>query len=259
MIRPFVCLHSLLVTALLATVAPPFWARPPQSSAAGPPALEQVLNKYVDAIGGRAAFEKLTSRVMKGSIEAPATGDTGSIVPGTIEVDQKAPDKWASHISFPGGGGDDRGYNGKTAWAIDPDEGPKDLSAAETAPLRLLADFYRPIRLQELFPKMALKGKARINSQDCYLVEAPHPDGSLEKFYFEVRTGLLVRDEVPLDVPDEGRTTVVNDFEDYRTVDGIKLPFTVRQTSPDFDYIIRYTDIRHNVSIDDAKFQKPSG
>jgi zinc protease len=249
---------SVLAAALLAAAAPPLWAGRPQSSP-GLPTLEQVLDKYVQAIGGRAAFEKLTSCVMKGSVEAPATGDTGSLVPGTIEVDQKAPDKWASHISFPGGGADDRGYDGKTAWYTDPDEGPKDLNAEESASVRLLADFYRPIHLQELFPKMAVKGKVQISSQECYFVEAPHPGGSLEKLYFDARTGLLVRDEVPVNVPDEGRTTIVNDFDDFRQVDGVKLPFTVRQTSPDFDYVIHYTDVRHNVSIDDAKFKKPSG
>jgi hypothetical protein len=46
-------------------------------------------------------------------------------------------------------------------------------------------------------------------------------------------------------------------FEDFKEVDGVKLPFSVRQTTPDFDYVIRYSDIKYNVPIDDSKFEKP--
>lgn len=52
------------------------------------PAVEAILDKYVAAIGGKAAIEKLSSRVQKGTIEIPSAGITG-----TIEIYAKAPNK----------------------------------------------------------------------------------------------------------------------------------------------------------------------
>jgi len=225
---------------------------------AAKPTLDQVLEKYIQAVGGKEAFGKLTTRIMTGSIESPATGDTGSLVPGTIEIDEKAPNKRMVLITFPGGGGDQRGFDGTAGWYVDPDEGPQDLPAEALGAVKLEAEFNREIRLKELLPKLVLSGTAKVNGRDAYVVEAPHDDGSIEKFYFDAQSGLMARDEMPVDVPDEGKTTVVNDFDDYREVDGVKLPFTVHQTSPDFVYVIRLKEIKHNIAIDEAKFSKPA-
>ena len=251
---------SLLAMALLGTpvaIASPAGAEPAQA-AAPQPTLDQVLDKYVQALGGKAAIEKITSRVMTGSIEAPASGDNGSIVPGTIEIDQKAPNLRATSFSFPGNGGDQSGFNGKAGWYVDPDEGPKDMSADDVAAMRLEAEFYRPLRLKEIFPNLTLKGTAKVNGHDAYIVEAPHQDGSIERLYFDTTSGLLIRDEVPVFVPDEGNTTIVNDFSDYRSVDSVQLPFNIHQTSPDFEYIIQLREVKQNVQIDDVKFNKPA-
>ena len=237
-------------TALVAQAS----AKPARSAT-----LDEVVDKYVQAVGGKDAIQKVTSRVMTGSIESPATGDAGSLVPGAIEVDEKAPNKRVVDIIFPGTGEDHQGFDGVSGWFVDPDEGPQDLPAAALPSVKLESEFYREIHLRDLFPKMALKGTTKVNGQDAVVVEAPHADGTIEAFYFDAASGLLVRDDVPVDVPDEGHTTVENDFSDYRDVDGVKLPFAIHQTSPDFEYIIKFKEIRQNVPIDDAKFQKPKG
>lgn len=218
------------------------------------PTVDQVLDKYVQAIGGRAAFEKLKTGVIKGAVEVPSTGETG-----TVEIYQKAPNKRVAMINVPSNGIDERGYNGTAGWYLDPDEGPKDLSAADLIAMKLESDFYRAIRLKEVYPKMTVKGKEKVDSRETYVIEAPREDGDSEQMYFDTQSGLLIRDDVPVDIPDEGKTTINNAYEDYRDVDGVKMPFTIRQTSPDFDYIIKFTDIRHNVPIEDAKFEKPAG
>ena len=220
------------------------------------PSLDQILDKYVQAIGGRAAVEKVTTRMMKGTLELPATGDAGSIVPGTIEVYQKAPNKRLSTVVIPGNGTDQRGYNGTAGWFVDPDEGPKDLSGPDLDAMKSDAPLNREIRLKELYPKMTVAGKATVAGREAYVVEAPLGDG-VEKFYFDAGNGLLVRDDAPVQIPDEGLTTQVSLLEDYRDVDGVKLPFAIRRTRPDGDSTIKFTEIKNNVAVDDAKFEKP--
>lgn len=51
------------------------------------------------------------------------------------------------------------------------------------------------------------------------------------------------------------------DFEDYRKVDGVKLPFLIRISNidPHFSSTRRFTEIRHNIALDDARFRLPAG
>ena len=221
------------------------------------PSVDQVLDRYVQAIGGKDALDKVTTRVMKGSIELPATGDAGSIVPGTIEIYMKAPNKRMLMVNIPGNGTDRRGYNGKAGWYVDPDEGPKDLSGADLDALKGEAEFYRETRLKELYPKMAVEGRAKVGSGEAYVVNAALADGGSEKFYFDAQSGLLVRDDLPVEISDEGKTTQQSVFEDYKDVDGVKLPFTIRRLRPDGDSIIKFSEIKNNVPVDDNKFEKP--
>lgn len=247
---------TVVLIAVLQTVMP--GARPAHGQAAGStPTADQILERYVQAIGGKAALEKVTTRVMKGTLELTPSGDTGSIVPGTVEIDGKAPNKRVVTSNVPGSGADARGYNGASGWYVDPDEGPKDLTGSDLDAIKLDAEFYRELKLKDLYPKMAVAGKATIGNSEAYVVDATLADGSLEKFYFDAQTGLLVRDDSPVVIPDEGKTTQVSLLEDYRDVDGVKLPFTIRRMRPDGDSTIKFTDIRNNVPIDDAKFEKP--
>jgi zinc protease len=103
---------------------------------------------------------------------------------------------------------------------------------------------------------MKLQGREKVGGQDTYVIEATADDGTVEKWYFSAPTGLLVRSDTPY-VTDDGNSFLQTIYEDYRDVDGVKLPFVWRQSSPDFDYVIRFNEIRNNVPVDDSKFEKP--
>ena len=231
---------------------------PAAQTSSSAPTVDQVLEKYVQGLGGKAAIEKVKTRIMKGSIELPATGDAGSIVPGTIEIYMKAPDKRMSVVNIPGSGIDQRGFNGSTGWYVDPDEGPKNLGGQDLANIKLESDFYRELRLKELYHGMTLQGKENFGKSPVYVISAQLADGSSAKLYFDAQTGLLVREDVPVETED-GRTMMQSTFEDYKDVDGVKLPFTIHRTRPDSDSTLRFAEIKNNVPIDDAKFNKPVG
>jgi zinc protease len=217
------------------------------------PTVDQVLEKYVQAIGGKSTIEKMTTLVTKGAVDVPSTGERG-----TMELYKKAPNKEMQMISTPSNGPSQRGFDGTAGWNWDPDSGPSDMSPSDLVAMKLESDFYRDIRLKELYPKMSVKGKEKVGNREAYVIEAPREDGSSEKMYFDTQSGLLVQSEIPMEVPDEGKTVVNSQYEDYREVGGIKVAFTIRQTSAYFDYVIKLSDAKYNVPIDDAKFKKPS-
>jgi hypothetical protein len=242
--------QKLIMPAFLTIILSAFPA-PAVPQTAGTPAADQVLEKYVQALGGRDAIMKLTTLTMKGSISNPSTGETG-----TVEIFMKSPNKRLALTNIYAEGLDERGYNGTAGWYLDPDEGPKDLSGDDLAAIKSQAEFYRDLKFNAVYPQLSSAGREMIGGRPANVLASARPDGTTEKFYFDADSGLLVRDDAPY-VTDDGKSVVENVFEDYRDVDGVKRPYTIRQTSPDFDYVIKFTEIRSNAPIEDSKFEKP--
>src|SRR5260370_30697847 len=89
------------------------------------PSADDIFNKYIAAIGGQAAIDKLTSRVAKGTI-AQANGNSFQ-----FELYQAAPDKFYLMVTTPQGPFDP-GFNGQVGWAKTP-LAVRTLTAAELA------------------------------------------------------------------------------------------------------------------------------
>ena len=210
------------------------------------PTVDQILDHYVQAVGGKQAIEKVSSRVLKGS----RVGADGVLVPE--EVYAKAPNKLLIITSYPNQVFR-TGFNGTQGWAKS-NQVTRDLPAEMQSQIRREAEFYKETKLKEMYSKMTLRGKAMIGEREVYVIEAiPADSASPEKLYFDVQTGLLVRKY------SESKTILgpfptQTDYEDYREVDGVKLPFTIRWSIPGRVWGRRITEVKQNVSLDDAQF-----
>lgn len=216
------------------------------------PTVDQVLDKYVQAIGGKAAVEKQTSRVAKGSFEIPAFGASG-----TAEIYAKAPNKSASTFDIAGYGVVQQVFDGKTGWSLDPQGGLRELAGAELASKKLDSEFSKPVRLKQLYPKIVVKGTDKVGDKDVYVLEATPVESSVETWYFDTQTGLILREDAERESP-EGKQAIQIFYEDYKEVDGVKMAFSLRQITPAFTLNIKMVEIKHNVPVDDAKFNKPA-
>ncbi len=226
-------------------------ATPSATKAAALPTADQVLDHYVQAIGGRAAWLKLNSRVSKGTIEIPAMNNLS----GTVEIHEKAPNSMLAVINL-GGAAFEQGFDGKIAWSVNPQSGLRELSGGELDDARHEANFYHALDLRKNYTKLTVSGIERVNEHDTYAVEATRAEGAPDKMYFDMQTGLLVRSVNQRYTPD-GVTEFTADVDDYTEVDGVKLPFTVRQTGASATFVIRFTEIHHNLQLTDSQFAKP--
>jgi len=217
------------------------------------PSVDQILDRYVQAVGGKDAIAKVTTRAMKGTLE---NSDDGTTSPA--EVVAKAPNKYLSVVTLGDAGQAQEGWNGEAGWGKDPDSGLHDMNKSDQVAAKRDYDFYREIRLKELFPKMSLSGKMKVDDRDAYIVEATAADGAVEKLYFDVESGLLVRRDFERVNVDDGILLYEVDYEDYKDVDGLKVPSTVRRKTPDYALTYRFTEIKQNVPVDDARFNKPA-
>jgi hypothetical protein len=111
--------------------------------------------------------------------------------------------------------------------------------------------------MKVLYPGLAVTGSDKVKGHDAWVLETTI-DELKYKLYFDAGTGLLVRRDQETKTPDGKGTTTVY-FEDYKPVDGVPEPFTLSSTSPQLNWTIKLTDIKHNDPIDDAKFAKPAG
>jgi hypothetical protein len=215
------------------------------------PGAKKILANYVKAIGGKKAVKKIKTRISKGTIEISPMG-----IKGTVEAYTAAPDKSYSAGSLTGIGQLVEAYDGKNGWSMNPLQGTRDKSGQELLQSKLAADFYRDINLVKLYSKMEVKGIEKVGDKDAYVVIAT-PDGiPPETFYFDTVSGLLVRSDSTAITP-EGNAEIKTFYDDYREVDGVKIPFKMRALLPQFELVTTLTEVINNQSISDTKFKKP--
>lgn len=212
------------------------------------PTVAQVLERYVKAVGGRGAFERLKSRYLKASL---ALSDGTNV---TREVYMKAPNK-AVFISAAPGEVTSQGFNGEVGW-LKNNRVRRELNGHTLSRLRFDSEFNREVRFEELFTGLRIAGREQVGGRQVYVVEAEPASGDACKFYFDAQTGLLARMLIEEESP-FGSVLDQSDYSDYRDVDGVKLPFVISRTSLWENSVTRILKVEHNVSIDDIKFNLP--
>lgn len=236
-----------LVVAFLA--AGPF----AQTPAGALPTIDQVLDKYIAGIGGRAAMEKVTSKVAKGTMEIAEAG-----LNGTMTMSMKAPDKSLVVLELPGMGMAREGTDGTVAWSEDPQMGLREKSGAEAADSKRGAVFNGELRLKTLYKTLVVTGRDKVGTKDAIVVTATPDLGAVTRMYFDATSGLLLRQSATRDTA-QGPIDVDVYLEDYRDVDGVKEAFLIRQVTAQFTLLARIAEIKHNLPLDDAIFKKPGG
>lgn len=214
--------------------------------------VDQILNKYIAAVGGQEAIQKVTSRAYKGTAE---NTDDGWTAP--VELYAKAPDQYLMILKIPDYAVREA-VNGGGGWTQNPDDGVRDMSRGDLASARRDHDLHRETRLKELYPSMTVAGKANVGDREAWVIEAKPPQGEAEKLYFDTQTGLLLKRDFVRVTMEDGITQNEVFYEDYKDVGGLKLPFTVRRGASGSWMIYRYSEIRNNAPVDEAALQKPA-
>jgi hypothetical protein len=239
---------------------PPLPQSPPEGGAAGSkdkkpdtplPTVDQVLSRYVEALGGRTALERLKTRVMKGSqIRFDGTASP-------LEIYRAAPNKLVAIVTT-ANGVVASGFNGTVGWSRNP-RGQRELSGEQLAQMKRTAEFYSDLRLKELYPKMTLEGTEKVGDREAYVIRTQVSEKRVEKLYFDTQTGLLVRN-LGLDETILGYIPDQQDLSDYREVDGVKLPFSIQMSyvDPWVGWTRKFTEVKHNVPVEETKFNIPS-
>jgi hypothetical protein len=225
-------------------------AAPAPSSSTPAPTADQIIEKYIAAVGGADAIRKVESRVAKGVVIAE-----GKETP--IELYTKAPNLRLS-VSQSRNGASFTAFDGAAGWMGTAGHAARGMSPAESWAAGLDAEFYLPLRLKELFPQMRRGRPETIDGVQCEVLMGTaegHPPVRLD---FDANTALLKRLVRYADTP-VGRNATQIDYSDYREADGVKIPFRWTLSRPVARFSIQLSEVKSNVPVDAAKFAKPAG
>jgi hypothetical protein len=246
--------------------------------APGQPTADQVIDKYIEAIGGAQKLAAITSFAAKGT----SVGFGGFGGGGQVQLYGKLPDQRSLIIEFkdtPDRGDSIRTYNGRTGWIKTPLTvlGEYEVTGGELDGARLDAELAFPGQIKQVLKNLHVglpaaisdlpgpesqtgdqSGAAVMKDRPVVVVQGTTAGGTVATLYFDRQSGLLLR-SVRYSKSPIGRVPTQIDYSDYRDVSGVKMPFRVTFAWLDGRDAIQLSEVQTNVSIDAAKFGKPSG
>ena len=224
--------------------------------APGAPSADTVLDKYIQAVGGAARLANVTSVVAKGTYRG---FDDFEMYP--LEIFATAPNQRSTilHSQY---GDMTTTYDGRSGWLAAPTESkPAPVMALTGGNLEgagVDAELLFPGRIKQTLGGWVVGPLTLMNDREVRIVQGKKASGSPIKLYFEEESGLLVRvvrysSESPV-----GRVPTQIDYEDYRDVSGIKMPFKWTSTWTDGRTAFELSSVQLNARIDATRFAKPT-
>lgn len=237
---------------------PPEDANQVEIVAGGPtePTADQVLDKYIQALGGTERLASITSFAGKGTIEGYDTYHMQ--VP--LEVYAQAPGQRA--VVYHTQNGDNTTiFEGRSGWIAAVDKPVRLMPlmpGAELDGAKLDADLSFPAGIKKALNQWRVGFPVTtIDEHDVNVIQGTGLGGTRFKLYFDAKSGLLIRQVRYADTP-IGMVPTQVDYSDYRDIAGVKMPFHWVVTWTDGQSTVQLTELQVNVPIDAAKFAKPA-
>lgn len=242
----------LAMAVLVLTCARTAWAQ----------TADEIIDKHLTAVGGRAALAKLTSRSTVGTMTMSTPAGE---VSGPIEVQNQQPNKSRTLIKMDlsslGAGPMvvDQRFDGTSGYVLDSMQGNHDITGSQLENMRNSV-FPNPfLNYKERGATVELVGKEKVGERQTYVVVLKPKTGSATRQYIDAESYLPIKVQLTVDIPQVGEVEQTIEFSDFRDVDGVKIPFTLKATSPVQSFTITITKVEHNLKIDNALFSKPAG
>lgn len=227
---------------------------------AAPQTADDIIEKHLAALGGRAALAKLTSRKAVGTVTL--TTEAGDLT-GPAELYTKAPNKSRALLSIdltPVGMSEtmtiDQRFNGTEGWAKNSMQGDTQILGNQLDNMRNSAFPSSLLTYKEQGTRIELLAKATVGGKELIVLQVTPKAGSMSKLYLDPQTFLVVKSVARVSSPEVGELEQTSEQSDYRAVDGIQIPFSVVNTSAVQKITIKLKTVEHNVAIDDAMFNK---
>jgi len=217
------------------------------------PKAEKILDGYVEATGGPAAYDKIQNRVTKGTIDL---GAAGMGIKLSITSYNARPDRSYNLIESDALGKMENGTDGSVVWENSTMQGAQIKEGKERAFLLKMSTFDRMAYWRKAFKKVECTGLEDVEGTPCYKVVATAVDGEPETYFFDKETNLLTMSEMTME-SQMGTVKVQMYPGDYEKFDGILVPKSVKIIVMGMERTATMTSIEHNVKLPEDRFALP--
>jgi outer membrane lipoprotein-sorting protein len=215
-----------------------------------------VLDKYIRAVGGAERLATMTSFIGEGTYKGFDDFETFP-----LQIFSKAPNQRTTilHSQY---GDVTTTYDGRSGWLAAPTETKPQpvmgLTGGNLEGVGVEAELAFPAQIKRVLSGWVVGPLTVIGDREVRIVQGKKASGTPIKLYFDEESGLLVRvvrysAETPV-----GRVPIQIDYEDYRDVSGIKMPFKWTSTWTDGRTLFELKSVQLNAPIDAARFAKPA-
>lgn len=239
--------RTLVGRAVLATVAVALSAAP--SAAQQLPPARQILDRYVEAIGGKAVWANRQSQRTVAEMSM-----SGIAIP--MEIISARPNKMLMKMNMPGMGEMTSGFDGKVGWSVNPMQGPRLLEGAELAQTVRQADFESTVDPAKHYPTVETVGRTEMGGQPCYMVRMVPTEGEPVLNCFHTETGLLVGTRTKQQSP-MGVIEAETLLSDYRDFGGVKVPTRTVTSMAGQEMVLTIKEVTSN-GVDPSVFELPA-
>lgn len=211
------------------------------------PTVDQILDKYVTALGGRDKINSVKSRVITATRVEPdgktSEPEVVTQMPGKLRVETKYGEYSVVEV-----------FDGNKAWKTG-GAAAIELNTDEIEQIKREAQLFANADLKAIYTKLDYRFTDRIEGRNVYLVLGTLTDNSRERLYFDAATGLLTR-RIASTPTVLGQFQYQVDYGDYKDFGGVKLPATVRFAVPNINWTRKLTEVKNNANVDERKFAK---
>lgn len=221
---------------------------------------DEVIEKSIAAMGGRAAMEKIKTRQTTGTITL--TTPVGDI-PGTIEVTNAAPNKARTVIKADltsVGAGPmviDQRFDGTNGYVLDSMQGDRPISGDQLLNMRANTFPHPFLNYKATGITVKMSEKEKVGGRDAFVLIFEPSSGPMVRQYIDAETYLPLQARIKMTVPQMGELEQTAASSDFRDVDGVKVPFKLQVSSAVQNFTITINKIEQNITVDEKLFAKP--
>ncbi|HJR60087.1 MAG TPA: hypothetical protein VJ813_11830 [Vicinamibacterales bacterium] len=246
---PFACIFAIGLAAS-PQQRPADAAQAKPADAPLPPA-QAIIDRHIEAVGGRAAIKSHNSVKISGSISVPASG-----MSGTLEAFAARPNKTRSNMTLAGIGDLSEGFDGKVAWSISPMTGPMLASGEELAQKAFEAEFDGALGISTRYDSIRTVEKTTFEERPVYKIVLSRKGAPDEIAFYDVETGLKAGSIVERKSP-MGTVAVTSALSDYKKFGDLLHPTMMKQTMTGVQMVSTFTSIEYD-KVDPSVFELPA-
>jgi hypothetical protein len=215
------------------------------------PGVQAVLDHWIAATGGRAAWEARHNLVEHATLDFAKAG-----LKGSLTIYEAAPDKYLGITELPSLGKIASGSNGEVAWENTALQGPRVKQGAERADALRDGAFNPVLSWQKLYVKGETAGVETVEGHQCYKIVLTPQEGKPMVEFYDKTSGLLVKTVTTVN-SQMGEINAEILFDDYQKDGGVLSPHRMVNRAAQQEFVIQIQSIEVNADLPKDRFDLP--